>query len=461
MPFLKLEYERRPYTAQETPQSFFDRVQGEYSCLLESGKDGRYSYIAYDPFLLVWCRKGVVQTQQMKDFFGIKRQRGANIVEQGSEWPVLEALQQYQLKADGPVPFCGGAVGYLSYDYGAGFVGLEQKVFDDVEIPCYMFGLYDQIIAFDHHKRELYFMALGETDVAARRSIERMKQDLQQPLPLSRMGAVGEMSSNMSQETYERKVHQIKDLLRSGDTYQVNFSQRFSGECTTQPWTVYKKLADRNPSPFACYFEYSDFSIVSSSPELLLRKRGGRVESWPIKGTVPRGATPEEDEIHIDELLASHKDDAELSMIVDLVRNDLGKICEVGSVQVDAHREIWKYSHVIHTVSRVSGKLAQKKTIFDCLQALFPGGSITGCPKKRTMEIIDQLEDYKRGIYTGSAGFISFSGDADFNILIRTMLLKDNMVHFHAGGGIVMDSDPAKEYQETLDKVEALRLSLD
>lgn len=461
MPFLRLEYERRPHTAQETPQAFFDHVRGAYGCLLESGKDGRYSYIAYDPFVLVWSQNGVIQTQRMKDFFGERKEYGASIVEEGSEWPVLEFFRKYQLKAASPVPFCGGALGYLSYDYGSQFVGIKQKVFDDVNIPSYMFGFYNQVIAFDHKERTVYFLALAETDVAAKRTIEKMKNDLKRPLPLQRKGRIGELSSNLSQSGYERKIGQIQELLKSGDTYQVNFSQRFSGECTLQPWSVYKKLANRNPSPFACFFEYPDFSIVSSSPELLLRKRGARVESWPIKGTVPRGSDSREDEARVAELLDSEKDNAELSMIVDLVRNDLGKICEVGSVRVDAHREIWKYSHVIHTVSRVSGTLQKKKDIFDTLTALFPGGSITGCPKKRTMEIIDQLEDYKRGVYTGSAGFISFSGDVDFNILIRTMLLKDDMVYFHAGGGIVIDSDPVKEYQETLDKVEALRLSLD
>lgn len=461
MSFLKLEYERRPLTATETPQSFFDHVQGDYACLLESAKDGRYSYIVYDPFFLVWSQNGVIQTQQLKDFFGAGKGRGSSIVEHSSTWPVLEFLGKYELRADSPVPFCGGAVGYLSYDYGASFVGVEQKVFDDVHIPSYMFGFYDKVFAFDHKERLLYFLALAETDVAAKRTIEVMKKDLQRPLPLLRKGLVGEMKSNVSEATYVRKVERVKDFLRSGDTYQVNFSQRFSGDCTLQPWSVYKKLAQCNPSPFACFFEYPDFSIVSSSPELLLRKRAEKIESWPIKGTVPRGLTKAEDETNIAKLLSSRKDDAELSMIVDLVRNDLGKVCRAGTVKVDAHRKIWKYSHVIHTVSRVSGLLEEKKTIYDCLQAIFPGGSITGCPKKRTMEIIDQLEDYKRGIYTGSAGFISFSDDTEFNILIRTMLFRDDKVYFHAGGGIVEDSDPLKEYQETLNKIEALRLSLD
>lgn len=460
MPFLRLEYRRKPIQEGQTPQAFFDHVRSEYSCLLESGKHGRYSYVAYDPFAVLWMQDEVVQVSQLKDFFGTPRSK-VQILERGEQWPVLEMLEKFELKAQSPVPFCGGAAGYVSYDFGCRFVGVEQRVFDDVGIPSYVFGMYDKVIAFDHEKNEIYFLAIAETDVAAQRKLDEIERDLEKPVPFLRKGEMGNLNSNVSQETYVRKVKKVQEYLKRGDTYQVNFSQRFSGNCSLNPWTVYKRLAQKNPSPFACYFEYPDFQIVSCSPELLLRKRGVNVESWPIKGTVARGRNAAEDEGHVEELLNSVKDDAELSMIVDLVRNDLGKVCEVGSVEVKAHRDVEKYSHVIHTVSRVSGKLDKKRTFFELMQALFPGGSITGCPKKRTMEIIDELEDFKRGVYTGSAGFISFLGESDFNILIRTMLHKDGQVHFHAGGGIVIDSDPEKEYQETLDKIEALRAVLD
>ncbi|MCA9373563.1 MAG: aminodeoxychorismate synthase component I [Candidatus Gracilibacteria bacterium] len=463
MPFVRLEYRRQSLQEGQTPQAFFDHVQGEYACLLESGKHGRYSYVAYDPFAVLWMDaidREMVQVLQLKDFFGEPRSK-AQILEKGQEWPVLEMLEKFELKAQSPVPFCGGAAGYVSYDYGCRFVGVNQKVFDDVGIPSYIFGMYDKVIAFDHEENQIYFLAIAETDVAAQRKLDEMERDLEKPIPFARKGSMGMLSSNVSQETYIRKVKKVQEYLKSGDTYQVNFSQRFSGDCSLDPWTVYKRLAQQNPSPFACYFDYPDFQIVSCSPELLLRKRGMKVESWPIKGTVARGRNPQEDEKNTQELIDSVKDDAELSMIVDLVRNDLGKVCEVGSVGVQSHRDVEHYSHVIHTVSRVSGKLDKKRTFFDLMQALFPGGSITGCPKKRTMEIIDELEDFKRGVYTGSAGFISFLGESDFNILIRTMLHKDGKVHFHAGGGIVIDSDPEKEYQETLDKIEALRAVLD
>ncbi|MBU0668415.1 aminodeoxychorismate synthase component I [Patescibacteria group bacterium] len=461
MSLLKIEYEKRRLAAGETLQAFFNHLRGQYACLLESCGKGRYSYIAYDPFLVVWSENDTVQLLQLKNFDPFKKSGAGRIMERPESLAVSDLFEEFRFNGSAPVPFCGGAAGYFSYDFGTRFVGVRQKVFDDTLIPTYLFGFYDKVFAFDHEEGALYVIAVGETDLVARRKIDEMKTDLFRTVYPQRKGEVGELTSNLSRDAYLRKVELIKDLLRKGETYQVNLSQRFSGDCTKPGWAIYKRLAAVNPSPFACYFEYPDFSIVSCSPELLLRKRGLKVESRPIKGTAPRGMNEAEDAVNVARLLASEKENAELSMITDLVRNDLGKVCKVGSVKVLGHREIEKYSHVVHTVSRVGGELEDKKTVFDCLQAIFPGGSITGCPKKRTMEIIDQLEDYKRGVYTGSAGYISFSGDCDFNILIRTMLLKDDKVYFHAGGGIVMDSDPLREYEETLDKVLALRSALD
>ena len=253
----------------------------------------------------------------------------------------------------------------------------------------------------------------------------------------------------------------MKKFLLEGETYQTNFSQRFQANCTADPWLIYKKLTTLNPSPFACYFDYPDFQIASCSPELLLKKTGRKIETWPIKGTVKRGKNEKEDAKLITQLLNSEKDEAELNMIVDLERNDLGKVSETGSVKVESHREIQKYSHVIHTVSKISGQLHYQKDFFDAFASLFPGGSITGCPKKRTMEIIDKLEDYHRGVYTGSAGYINFSGDGILNILIRTFLFKNNNCYFNSGGGIVIDSQAEAEYEESLHKAEALKKALE
>ena len=439
---------------------FFEHVEDDHACLFESGGNGRYSYIAYDPFLLVWSQKGVVQISEIKDFFNFKKTSAGGIMDVRANKALREIFEEFRFKGDAPVPFSGGAAGFIGYDYGCGFNGVEQQVYDDLGVSDFRFNFYDKVIAFDHQENVYYFIAHAETDIGAKRKIEEIKTDLKKPLRLRRAGRFGEVKSNVSEADYIQKVNQIKELLKKGESYQVNYSQRFRADCTVDGWTVYKKLAGVNPSPFSCYLKYPDYSIVSASPELLLRKRGTVLETWPIKGTVRRGKNKYEDLKLAEELLKSKKDDAELSMIVDLERNDLGRVCEMGSVKVDSHREIQNLSHVIHTFSRVSGVLDKKKNIFDALEAVFPSGSITGCPKKRTMEIIDKFEDFKRGIYTGSAGFIGFNGESDFNILIRSLLLKDGEAYFHAGGGIVMDSDAKKEYDESLMKARAITETL-
>ncbi len=456
MPFLKPVYEKYPLSAEISLHDFFERVEDEHAFLFESGKAGRYSYIVYDPFLVAWSQGRTAQMIQRKDFMHMKKTASGRIVELTSDQALVELLGEFRYKGEAPVPFFGGAAGFLSYDYGCRFVGVEQKVYDDLGLPDYAFNFYDKVIAFDHEEKVFYLIGTAETDIGAKRKIEEIKKDLGKSKRLKRAGRVGEVSSNVSEREYIEKVNQIKELLRKGESYQVNYSQRFRAECTVDGWSVYKKLAAVNPSPFACYLRFSDYSIVSASPELLLRKRDNLLETHPIKGTVKRGKNEEEDNKLADELLNSKKDEAELSMIVDLERNDLGRVCEMGSVKVDKHREISKYSHVIHTVSRVSGILDRKKNIIDALEAVFPSGSITGCPKKRTMEIIDRFEDFSRGVYTGAAGFISFGGDSDFNILIRTLLLKDGEAYFNAGGGIVIDSDAKKEYDESLMKAQAI-----
>lgn len=268
--------------------------------------------------------------------------------------------------------------------------------------------------------------------------------------------------SNISREQYFEKIARIKKYLFDGDTYQVNFSQRFEVPYQKSAFELYQKLSAANPSPYQFFMEdsagSSEFAVISNSPERLFQINNGIIQTRPIKGTVPRGKTPKEDEENIRRLLASEKEKAELAMIVDLERNDLGKICLPGTVEVDENRTVEKYSHVIHTVSNIRGVLAPELDWYDALRALFPGGSVTGCPKKRTMEIISELENFPRGIYCGSAGWIDLSGNCDFNIMIRTMWYdkKAGRIIFHSGGGIVADSDPQTEYEETLHKAAAI-----
>ena len=277
----------------------------------------------------------------------------------------------------------------------------------------------------------------------------------------------GLFRSALTPKQYRAKIQKIKNHLRAGETYQVNFAQRFTSTLNGDPWAIYKAVSRRNPSPFQAYFETEDWAIISNSPEELVRGRMDEngvchLSTRPIKGTVPRGKTAAKDNENIKQLLQSEKDTAELTMIVDLERNDFGRICIPGSVKVKRHRAIEKYSHVIHTVSEINGILQEDRRFEDVIKALFPGGSITGCPKRRTVEIINTLEKYKRGVYCGSAGYVSLDGNFDFNIMIRTLFAKKSPIvgkkytlYLYSGGGIVMDSNPSREYEETMHKARA------
>ncbi len=252
-------------------------------------------------------------------------------------------------------------------------------------------------------------------------------------------------------------VEKAKEYIKSGDIYQANLSQRFEVEAKDiNVFLLYQRLRKINPSPFACFFDFPDVKIVSSSPERLIKLYGRIIETRPIAGTRPRGKDGIDDKEMEKELILNEKERAEHIMLVDLERNDIGRVCEYGSVKVDEFMVLERYSHVIHIVSNIKGRLQKGQDAFDCIRACFPGGTITGVPKVRCMEIIDELEKHRRGPYTGSAGYISFNGDMDLNILIRTFVLKNNNLYFHVGGGIVADSVPEMEYQETLHKAEAL-----
>lgn len=427
---------------------------------MRGGEDGRYTFIAYDPFAKVWSRRGVTSLLKLKSFCGWNKTAKEKIFEDGPLEVLRELARNFRFNGKPPVPFCGGLAGYFSYDFGARLMGIEQKAHDDLELPDFVFFFVDKVLAVDHERNELHLLCLAPTDMEAERHLEMMEDDLKSSRSVMSAGSVGEMSSNLTYPQYEQKIAAVKRHLTEGDTYQVNFSQRFSGECTMDAWAVYRKLSEVNPAPRACFFDCGDFQIISSSPELLFAKHALRLVTKPIKGTVRRGKNPEEDGRNVQKLLSSLKDEAELSMIVDLERNDLGKVCDAGSVRVTGHRQVERYARVIHTVSTVEGKLLHGKDFFDVLEAVFPGGSVTGCPKKRTMEIIDDLEDFQRGVYTGSAGYVGFDGNGEMNILIRTMLLKNGTIYFHSGGGIVADSDSTLEYEETLHKSEALNDAL-
>ncbi len=459
MPFLKLASLKRKLSQGENDISIFESVRGRSAFLLH-GAEGRYSFIGYDPFAKIWSRKGVTQLEKLKDFYDWKKSDSIQMFE-GDPIGVLRKLSaHFRYNGKSPVPFCGGLAGYFSYDFGASMGGVRQKVFDDLELPDFVFCFVNKLLAIDHELSELHLLALAPTDARAEYVLKSMEADLEGTSDLIAAGDIGEIQSNLSFEKYSLKLAKIRHYLEEGETYQVNFSQRFSASSTRDPWSVYKSLDKINPADYGCFFDFEDFQIVSSSPELLLKKNGSSIVTKPIKGTVAKGKNNREDEENIEVLRRSKKDAAELAMIVDLERNDIGKVCEPGTVRVKSHREVKKLARVIHTLSTVEGKLHHNRDFLDAFEALFPGGSITGCPKKRTMEIIDELEDFRRGIYTGSAGYLGFDGNGEMNILIRTLLVKDGRLYFQAGGGIVIDSDAGKEYEESFRKALAINEAL-
>ena len=323
----------------------------------------------------------------------------------------------------------GGAVGYLGYELHRFLEDSPVPVEDDIGLPDHWLGLYDKAIVFDHHPHTAGY-SIGNTPAEA------------------------DLISSFSKPEYIQSVKRVKEYIAAGDVYQVNLSQRFSTTLEMDPWDLYLLLRERNPAPYAAYINAGDFQIISSSPEcfLTLDPISRRVVTKPIKGTRPRSADPIEDHRLAQELESSAKDMAENIMIVDLERNDLGRVCEFGSVSVPELAAVESYPTVHHLVSTVTGRLRDDCDAVDLLTATFPGGSITGAPKIRAMEIIAELEPVRRGVYTGSIGCLGFDGSVNLNIAIRTAVVKDGMCHFHVGGGIVADSDPEAEYQETLDK---------
>jgi len=436
-----------------------------FSFFLDSGMDpgrlGRYSLLGSDPFL-VFRSKG----------------RQAMVLE-GDGWREVEGdpfqlLQQlmakYSVNGDPRVPVAAGAFGYFSYDLGWQLEQLPDRAADDLDVPdCYL-GFYDRLVVVDQLEQKTYLTSSGLPDdgegalARARQRLAELEEILEQgtedmaetPAPMKNPQIFG----HFTHESYCAAVQRVKDYIAAGDIFQANFTQRFSCPLEMTPWQLYLRLRRINPAPFAAYLQYPELVVASASPERYLQVRDRVVETRPIKGTRPRGQNPQEDLALREELLKSEKDRAELTMIIDLERNDLGKICSYGTVHVPELIVLEEYPTVFHLVSTVKGELAPGKDLVDLLRATFPGGSITGAPKIRAMEIIEELEPVKRGVYTGSIGYLGFDGSADLSIVIRTFVIKDGTAYFQVGGGIVADSDPDAEYLETITKARALLQAL-
>ncbi len=358
-------------------------------------------------------------------------------------------------------PFLGGAVGYLSYDLGRQLEAMPTIARDDLNLPDLQFAWYDVVFAFRDGAGWLISSGLPHApESREREALRRLEETLAwleaEAPPLAPFEATGSWSSTFTREEYEAAIAHVQAHIAAGDIYQANLSQRFEIPVTGDPAALYLRLRDANPAPFGAFLRYPDVTLVSASPERFLQLRDGRVETLPIKGTRPRGQTPSEDRRLAQELENSRKDRAEHLMIVDLERNDLGRVCEIGSVRVPERFRLEAHPTVWHLVSTVEGTLKDGLDAVDLIRASFPGGSITGAPKLRSMEILEGLEPTRRGPYTGSIGYWGLDGSLDLSIVIRTALVQDGRAYVQVGGGIVADSDAASEYQETLDKAAAL-----
>jgi len=352
------------------------------------------------------------------------------------------------------LPFVGGAIGYFSYDLGRWIETLDSSTLDDTQLPQMSIGIYDWAIVIDHQTQTANIVT-PHFDSSTKQLIPEIINRIQYGKNIAHesFSIKGSFQSNFTRESYGEAFEKIKNYIYEGDCYQVNLSQRFLAEFEGSPWLAYRTLREHNPAPYSAFLSYPHGSILSCSPERFLNVTDHYVTTKPMKGTRPRGKNENEDELLANELLNSAKDHAENLMIVDLLRNDLGKTCIPGTIKVPKLCALESFPSVHHLVSTVIGKLSDDKNCIDLFKGCFPGGSITGAPKIRSMEIIEELESHRRNIYCGSIGYISYDGKMDSNIAIRTLLAKDNKIYCSAGGAIVSDSNVDDEYQETFDKV--------
>ncbi|UCH51977.1 MAG: aminodeoxychorismate synthase component I [Chloroflexota bacterium] len=453
-----------PLTAPEVFQLVHSQLN---TFFLDSGMDpkrlGRYSFIGTDPFLVMNSRGNQVKL--------IRQGKQEN--KEGNPFDFLgNLLETYRLDSPpSPVPFWGGAVGYFSYDLCHFIERLPTTAIDDLKLPESYFGFYDTVIAFDNLENKTYIASTGFPEIdenkrlkRAKLRLEEMKSRLSSPSPHTtaadsenaKKTTEAVLKANFTPEGYMEAVDRVREYIAAGDVFQVNISQRFETELNITPYELYRRLRRINPAPFASYLNFDGITVVSASPERFLRVDGDWVETRPIKGTRPRGKSEAEDAMLAQELLDSIKDRAENVMIVDLERNDLGRVCQYGTVKVTELAILETFPTVFHLTSTVIGKLRPDKNRIDLLKASFPGGSITGAPKVRAMEIIDELEPTRRSVYTGAIGYLGFGYNLDLNIVIRTFIIKGNKAYFQVGGGIIYDSNAEAEFQETLDKAKAL-----
>ncbi|WP_219834765.1 anthranilate synthase component I family protein [Paenibacillus sp. R14(2021)] len=461
------------------------RAGAPHAFVMESGKDGRYTYLGLHPSSII----------QGKGVHGEAVDAASGQVTVYELKP-LDAVRSWMSghkspRVPGAPKWTGGCAGYWSYDVIRTIERIPEQAADDLGLPDYLFMRIDELWIVDHLEQQLHVAVHTGIDVGtdasqlearyheARQRAEQLMEQwaafmggheaetaesvrreriafMDEGTPHIDVAAIEGITSPFAKAAYEAAVEQIRSYIAAGDVFQVNLSQRQDRPSKTDPRELYEWLRLVNPSPYMGYLSSPDFQLVSGSPELLVEVSDGKLATRPIAGTRRRGRTEAEDKLLADELLHNEKERAEHIMLVDLERNDLGRISAFGSVKVEELMVIEYYSHVMHLVSQVEGRLAEGKDAYDVIGATFPGGTITGAPKIRTMEIIEELEPTRRGPYTGSMGWIDYNGDMEFNIIIRTMVVKDEVVHVQAGAGIVIDSVPEREYVESMNKAKAL-----
>jgi anthranilate synthase component 1 len=445
---------REVAAGSDNPVSAFSKVkQGSYSFLLESvegsQKSAHYSFIGTEPYKVISTREG-----DKADPLRL----------------IADEMNQHKLAPVSGLPdFCGGAIGYLAYETVRRLEELPSPTSDPLALPESVFMLVDTLLIFDHATNKIKIVSCARPDGnadstyrKAAKKIDDLVKRLEQPLELIHQPKAdtppepAEVSSNLTREEFEANVTKAKQYITEGEAIQIVLSQRLSRRTNAHPLDIYRALRGINPSPYMFFLDLKDFQLIGSSPEILVRAVNGTVTTRPLAGTRPRGETELEDKRLEEELRADEKERAEHIMLVDLGRNDIGRVSLPGTVKVSELMDVERYSHVMHLVTNVEGRLRPELTPFDALRACFPAGTVSGAPKIRAMEAIAELEPDKRGPYAGCVGYFSFSGGMDTAITIRTIVTKNGTAHVQAGAGIVYDSVPAREYEETLSKARAL-----
>ncbi len=451
----------------ETPVSAFLKLRGDGPAFLlesaEQGRLGRWSFLGFRPRAILRWSEGILS--EWEGGGGGEPDRTSAAPDPYSA--AAEYLARYEIaEPDELPPFAGGAVGFFGYDLVRTVEPLAEPNPDTIGLPDMALMISDVLLAFDHQRHEVTvianaFVEDGGIEAAYERAVEtiaEVRARLREPVPVADAGRADapRFESNLTQEQFEAIVTRIIEYVHAGDAFQVVPSQRFSAPSPVEAFSIYRGLRTVNPSPYMYFLDFGDFEIAGASPEPLVKVTGRRVETRPIAGTYPRGADEEEDRRNAERLLQDPKERAEHVMLVDLGRNDLGRVCEYGSVTVDELMVVETYSHVLHIVSQVSGTLREGIGPMDVLRSVLPAGTLSGAPKVRAMQIIDELEPHKRGSYGGAIGYLSYTGDLDTAIHIRTVVVKDGIAHVQAGGGTVADAKPTYEYNESVNKAKAV-----